>query len=337
MKTAVIAFTDAALHIADRICSGLEGAELYDNRKVCGGVKSRMGFLFETYGGIVFVCAAGIAVRLIAPYIRDKVKDPAVVVVDDMGKFAVSLLSGHIGGANDLSREISALIGCQAVITTASDGRGIESVDLFAKRCGLLIENREDAKTITSIMVNGGKIRFVSETGDRINYPDLSGTDFEGSIYVTSTEEPDGTGPCCVLRPRNLTVGIGCRRGKTRDEIGNAISQVFQKNHLSIRSIRAIASIELKKDEKGILETCEQLGCDFLVFSTEEVRRIQDRFPKSAFVESKTGVSSVCEPCACLAGGELIVGKTAHNGVTVAVGRIRQDDASLFNSGCDKR
>ncbi|MDI6617068.1 MAG: cobalt-precorrin 5A hydrolase [Clostridiales bacterium] len=321
MKIAVISFTDAASGIAGRICSAMEGSDMYDNRNCHGGVKSKIGSIFKSYDGIVFVCAVGIAVRMIATYIRDKTKDPAVVVVDDMGRFAISLLSGHIGGANDLTREISALIGAQAVITTASDSRGIESVDMFAKRCGFFIENMEDAKKITSIMVNGGTIRFVSETGDRINYRNISDADFEGSIYVTSKEE-DIARPCCILRPKDLAVGVGCKRGKTRNDILNAIYQVFKDNNLSVKSIKAIASIDLKKDEKGIIEACKYLGCSFIIFSAEDIKRVQDRFKKSAFVESKVGVTSVCEPCAFLAGGDIIVGKTCMDGVTVAVGRV---------------
>jgi len=322
MKTAVISFTDAASAIAGRICSEIKDADLYDNRNYRGGIKSKAGFIFERYDRIVFVCASGIAVRLIAPYIKDKLKDPAVVVVDDMGRFAISLLSGHIGGANEFAREISELIGAEAVITTASDGRGIEPVDMFAVRCGLFIEDMEAAKKLTSIMVNGGTIGFVSETGDRINYRNISGTGFEGSIYVTSKEKVDSTDPCCILRPQNLTVGIGCRRGKTKADISNVLYQVFKDNNLSIRSIKAIASIDLKKDEKGIIETCEYLGCSFVVFSADDIKSIQYRFKKSVFVESKVGVASVCEPCACLAGGEMIVGKTCIDGVTVAVGRV---------------
>ncbi|HBM75682.1 MAG TPA: cobalt-precorrin 5A hydrolase [Clostridiaceae bacterium] len=322
MNIAVISFTDAASTIAARICSKMKNADMYDNRSCCRGVKSKIGSIFKTYDGIVFVCAAGIAVRMIAPYISDKRKDPAVVVVDDMGRFAISLLSGHIGGANDLARKISALIGAQAVITTASDSRGIESVDMFAKRCDLYIENMEDVKKITSIMVNKGAIRFITETSDIINYHNISDADFEGSIYVTSKGKEDFIRPCCILRPKNLMVGIGCKRGKIRDDILNAIYKVFKDNNLSIKSINAIASIDLKKDEKGIIETCKYLNCSFIVFSANDIKRVQDRFKKSAFVESKVGVTSVCEPCAYLAGGDIIVGKTCIDGVTVAVGRM---------------
>ncbi len=322
MRTAVISFTDAAAVIAGRICSGTEGAEPYDNRNYSGGVKARMGEIFVTYDRIVFVCAVGIAVRLIAPYIADKTSDPAVVAVDDMGRFAISLLSGHIGGANGLALEISSLIGAQPVITTASDGRGIESVDMFAKRCGLAIENMGDAKTLTAIMVNGGAIGFVSETGDRIRYPNISDAGYEGCIYVTSKTSGSYREPRCILRPKNLIVGVGCRKGKSKAEIVNDIGRVFKDNALSIRSIKAITSIDLKRDETGIIEASEYFDCGFIIFSRDEVKGIQDRFAKSAFVESKVGVTSVCEPCVCLAGGEIIVGKTSMDGVTVAVGRM---------------
>ncbi len=322
MKTAVISFTNAAADTAERICSRLAGSDLYDNRKCSGGVKSHMAEIFAGYDRIVFVCAAGIAVRLIAPYIEDKTKDPAVVVVDDMGRFAISLLSGHIGGANGLALEISLMIGTRPVITTASDERGIESVDMFAKRCGFVIENMQDAKILTTIMVNGGKIGCISETGDRVHYPNISDTGYEGCIYVTSRTDGSLYRPHCILRPKNLIVGIGCKKGKDRSQIVNAICEVFKDNALSIKSIRSITSIDLKKDEIGIIEASKCLGCKFLVFSRDDVKGVQDRFAKSVFVKSKVGVTSVCEPCVCLAGAKLIVGKACIDGITVAVGRL---------------
>lgn len=322
MKTAVISFTDAASVIADRICSKIENTDIYNNKDHHVRIKAAMASIFESYDRIIFVCASGIAVRMIAPYIKDKTKDPAVVVVDDMGKFAISLLSGHIGGANELTFEIAMMIGAQPVITTASDGRGIESVDMFAKRCSLLIEDMEEAKKLTSIMVNGGTIGFISETEDKINYKNISETNLEGCIYVTSKENIDCAYHCCILRPRNLIVGVGCRRGKTKDDILSAICHVFKSNNLSIKSIKTLASIDIKKDEKGIIETCKYLDCSFTTFSKEAIKSVQDKFEKSAFVESKVEVTSVCEPSAYLAGGDIVVGKTCLNGVTVAVGRV---------------
>lgn len=321
MRSAVISFTDSGDKIAAIIANGIENTDIYSNRDYPGGVKSIMGAIYEKYGGIVFVCAVGIAVRLTAPYIKDKTCDPAVVVVDDMGRYAISLLSGHMGGANDFAQKIAGLIGAQAIITTASEGRGVESVDMFAKRCNLAIESMEDAKKITAIMVNGGVLRVVSEIREKINYNNISETGYEGCLCITSRETVSCRKPCCILRPKNLVVGVGCRRGKTRHEILNAIYTVFGSNNLSIKCIDSISSIDVKKDEEGLIQACKHLGCSFHTFSKEEIKSVQARFVKSPFVEDAVGVACVCEPCAYLAGGEIIVSKTPVDGITVAVGR----------------
>ena len=321
MKCAVISFTEAGNKIAKTIRGRIPNTDIYSNKGYPAGVKSEIGAIFEEYNRIVFVCAVGIAVRLIAPYIKDKTRDPAVVVVDDLGRYAISLLSGHLGGANDLAREIAEVTGAQAVITTASEARGIEAVDMFAQRCCLVIENMEDAKTITSIMVNGGTLRVVSEINRRINYPRISDTGYDGSLYITSRATIFCDKPYCVLRPKNLTVGVGCRKGKSKDDILNAIYTVFKENDLSIKSIDCLASIDLKKEEQGLIQACEELGCDFKTFTKEQINSVQQSFAGSPFVKSAVGVGCVCEPCAYLASGEIIVGKRALNGVTVSVGR----------------
>lgn len=329
MKCAVISFTDSGEKIARDIEKGIPNTDLYNPKAYPGGIKALMGMIARKYDRIVFVCAVGIAVRLVAPYIRHKTQDPAVVVVDDMGRYATSLLSGHIGGANDFAKEIAKVLGAQPIITTASEGRGIESVDMFAKRCNLVIESMEDAKSITVLMVNGGVLRVVSEIQAMINYPRISETDYEGCLYITSQKSVSCDKPYCILRPKNLTVGVGCKKGKTRDEILKAIYHVFESNNLSIKSIDSISSIDIKKDEQGLIDACDYLGCRFYTFSKEQIRAVQYRFPGSSFVEDTVGVTCVCEPCAYLTSGEVIVGKTLLDGVTVSVGRKKLNGETL--------
>ena len=325
MKCAVISFTEAGEKLAKTISQWIPNTDIYSNRGYPAGVKSEISAIFEEYKRIVFVSSVGIAVRLIAPYIKDKTRDPAVVAVDDLGRYAISLLSGHIGGANDLACEIAEAIGAQAVITTASEARGIEAVDMFAQRCGLVIENMEDAKTITSIMVNGGTLRLISEINQQINYPRISETEYDGCLYITSRTAISCDKPYCVLRPLNLTVGVGCRKGKSKEEILYAINTVFKENDLSIKSIDCIASIDIKKEEQGLIQACEELGCNFKTFSKEQINSVQKRFAGSSFVKGAVGVDCVCEPCAYLASGEIIVGKRSLDGVTVSVGRKGYD------------
>lgn len=320
MKTAIICFSDLGEETAEKIASSLEYSKVYKSRELTN-LKDLVGEMFENYTHIVFICAVGITVRLIAPYIKDKTIDPAVVAVDDMGRYAISLLSGHVGGANEFALKISEILGAEAIITTASDSRGIEAVDMFAKRCNLAIEDMGTAKAITCIMVNGGGIGFVSEIKEKINYFNILEDNYKGCICVTSRENVEFSKPCCILRPRNLVVGIGCRRGKSKDEILNAISIVLKKHNLSMKCINSICSIDIKKDENGIIESCEYLNCKFITYSKEEIQSVQDKFKKSSFVNSKIGVTSVCEPSVYLASEDMIVGKTVFNGITVAVGR----------------
>lgn len=321
MKCAIISFTKAGESIAKTISCRIPNTDLYSNKGYPGGVKTKIEGIFAEYDSIVFVSAVGIAVRLIAPYIKDKTSDPAVVVVDDLGRYAISLLSGHLGGANELTSQIAESIGAEAVITTASEARGIESVDMFAKRCGLLIENMEDAKTITSLMVNGGVLGVVSEIDQQLDYPRIASTNYDGCLFITSRAAVFCDKPYCILRPKNLTLGVGCKKGKSKDEILKAIYTVFKENNLSIKSIDCLASIDIKKEEQGLIQACQELGCCFKTFSKEKIQSVQERFARSLFVEDAVGVACVCEPCAYLTAGEIIVGKRSLDGVTVAVGR----------------
>ena len=192
---------------------------------------------------------------------------------------------------------------------------------MFAKRLNLHIEDMEMAKKITAIMVNGGNIYYESEVKASIGYDNVNNKNYEGAIYVTSLKNISCNKPLCILVPKNLVVGIGCKRGKSKVEILNALEKVFKENNLNVKSICGIASIDIKKNELGIVELSKQLNCSFVTFSKEDICKVQHIFTSSSFVKSKVGVTSVCEPCAYLAGGELIVKKSIVNGITIAVGR----------------
>ncbi len=318
MKLACIAFTGQGLVIAGSIKS-LEGieADVYDK----SSYKSSLDYIFAHYDHIVFISATGIAVRLCAPYLQNKSYDPGIVVIDDLGRFCISLVSGHLGGANELAIKLSELLKCQPVITTASDSRGIEAVDMFAKANGLYIENLADAKKITAMMLEGRKIKLESELKLKLDYYNISDEEYAGVVLVSSLNLIPQNVSCCILRPRNLNVGLGCRRGKSMAEILEAIAEVFDRNNLSQRSIKAVATVNIKADEQGIIDACRQLGCDMKVFERASIAGIEAAFQPSEFVRSRLGISSVCEPCACLAGGSLIVNKTIINGITIAVSR----------------
>jgi len=318
MKIACIAFTASGKAIAEKIkCSSDNEIQIFskDNYKI------NLDNIFGQYAGIIFISSTGIAIRISAPYIKSKLVDPAIVVVDDLGRYAISLLSGHIGGANELAMSIAENINCQAIITTASDGRGIEAVDMFAKRNNLVIESMEDAKKITAMMLDGEAIRLQSEIEAKIGYSNIVDNQEGGAIFVLSKLHINYDKPSCILRPKNITVGLGCRRGKTMDEILSALRAVFSKNNLSIKCIKQIATVDVKQDEQGIIEACRYLKCEMVIISREDIKVVQDKFNKSAFVNSTIGVTSVCEPCAYIAGGEIIVPKDAINGITIAISK----------------
>lgn len=322
MKIACFTFTESGRNIANNLKTDLDcPVDILSKEITKNNLKEMVKTAFDSYDALIFISSTGIAVRLIAPYIEDKTTDPAVVVIDDLGRYAISLLSGHLGGANELAERISIIIKSLPVITTASDGRGIEAVDMFAKRNGLLIENMEDAKIITAMMIEGRPVKLVSEVAVNINYHNLNSIEPAGLIIVTSEEINNMNKPYCLLRPRNLNIGIGCRRGKSKEEILTAIVQVFKEHKLSISSIKRVGSIDIKKDEMGIIEACRELNIEFKTFAGEEIKRVENRFAKSDFVLKNVGVSSVSESCAYLLGGNIIVGKTAVGGVTVAVSK----------------
>ncbi|HWQ30635.1 MAG TPA: cobalt-precorrin 5A hydrolase [Negativicutes bacterium] len=318
MKLACIAFSTEGLQIAERISRG-SGYEtsIYDK----ADYKTQLPDIFKTYRHIVFVSSVGIAVRLSAPYLCHKACDPAIVVVDDLGRFSISLVSGHLGGANELAMKLSGVLDCLPVITTASDGRGIEAVDMFAAANGLQTESLEAAKKITAMMLEGRKIKLDSELALVMNYDNISETGYEAAVIVSSKESVSSDKPSCILRPRNINIGIGCRRGKSKDEILKAINAVLERNDISRKSIKTLATVDLKADEQGIIDACQELGCSLRIFDRESIAKVEKLFTQSEFVKAATGVSSVCEPCACLAGGHLIVNKTVINGITVAVAR----------------
>jgi cobalt-precorrin 5A hydrolase len=320
MKLACIAFTGSGMKIAERIKLSQEFVtDIFDKHSY----KEQLENIFNSYKGILFIGSTGIAVRLNAPYLVHKTLDPAIVVVDDLGRFSISLVSGHLGGANDLAQRIAQILQCQPVITTASDARNIEAIDMFAKNNGLYIESMEAAKKLTAMMLEGKKIKLDTTQKLAFNYRVLSDHDYDGVLYVSSELNLTNDKPFCVLRPKNINIGIGCRRGKHRDEILKAIEEIFALNNISLNSIKTIASVDVKSDEEGIIEACKSLGCTMTIFTREEISKVQEKFAASDFVKSNIGVTSVCEPCAHLAGGDIIVSKAVMNGITIAVAKER--------------
>ena len=278
------------------------------------------GERFADSDALIFVGAAGIAVRAIAPYVKDKFTDPAVVSVDEAGAFAVPLLSGHVGGANDLARQVAALIGATPVVTTATDVSGRFAVDAWAVKHGLAITDRTLAKAVSAALLAGERVGFASDFGHPCP-SDLTGSPAELGVWVTDRA---GGGPfprTLRLIPRCLALGVGCRRGTGREAIEAAVAAAL--GEYDPAALAGVATIDLKAEEPGLLAFCRSRDLPLTVYTAGELRDVPGSFTPSDFVRSVTGVDNVCERSAVLlAGGPLVLPKFARDGVTVAAARI---------------
>lgn len=277
------------------------------------------GESFSSAEVLVFVGSCGIAVRKIAPFVHDKRTDPAVICVDELGTFVIPLLSGHIGGANALARRMAEALTATAVITTATDINRKFSVDTWATEHGCAISSMKLAKDVSAAILEG-EIPFKSDFPVIGNLPNgvIPGETGRLGIYLTVTDEEPFEHTLRLI-PRRLHLGIGCRRGTENKAIQAAVEQVFREHHLDFRAVQSAASIDLKKDEEGLLSFCEEQNIPIRFFSAEELGNVAGDFTPSAFVQSVTGVDNVCERSALMGAEKLIVRKTACHGVTVAV------------------
>ncbi|SDA14383.1 cobalt-precorrin 5A hydrolase [Ruminococcus sp. YE71] len=270
--------------------------------------------LFGEYDALIFVCACGIAVRAIAPHIRSKLTDPAVVATDDSGRFAVPLLSGHIGGANALARRLAEVTGAQAAVTTATDSGGLFSPDCFAAANGLNITDMAAAKEIAAAVLDGEKIGLMTDCECLNIPPEITRGAARCGIYIGS-EDVHPFEVTLSLVPKDLVLGIGCRKGISADSIAEAVESAG----IDTARIYTVASIDRKLGERGLTEFCKRLGVPFVTFSADELKAVGGDFGHSEFVEKITGVDNVCErSAAAVSGGEIVIKKTASNGVTAA-------------------
>jgi len=252
---------------------------------------------------LICIMAAGIVVRAVAPLLKDKRTDPAVVILDEKGQYAVSLLSGHMGGANPLARDIADYLGAQAVITTASDVQGKVALDLWAMEHDLYVEDYEKLKALSARIVNGGKLQLMAECPvDTHNLPaELVLTDSPEKADIIISERVS-SGKALFLRPRNLFGGIGCNRGTSSDEIREFVLSVCEEEGLSFHSISGVATIDVKRDEAGLIDFARGCGLHIDFFSKDELNREAEalQVAGSETVMAATGAVAVAEPAALL-------------------------------------
>ena len=292
--------------------------------------------------GVIFVGACGIAVRSIAPYIAGKKTDPAVLVVDECGKFVISLLSGHLGGANELAIRCAKDLQAVPVVTTATDLHSRFAVDVFAKKNRCAIFHMKAAKEASAALLAGETVGFYSEFPWEGELPEglmLCGKDGsplnkkEDPIASETGKVPE-TGiavtfhkSCLPFKntvhvvPPDVVLGMGCRKGKDAAAIQAAAEECLEEADLYKEALQAITSIDLKKEEQGLLSLAETWNLPFRTFTEEELRAVKGEFTPSKFVKKITGVDNVCERSAVLGCGQgtLIRKKTGRDGVTTAL------------------
>jgi cobalt-precorrin 5A hydrolase len=310
------------------IAKGIPAVQTFDR------LREAVADNFTAFDGHLFVMAAGIVVRAIAPHLQHKTVDPAVVVMDDGGRFAISLVAGHIGGANRLARQAADLIGATAVITTATDINNKPSIDVLAVERDLCIETPNAIKTVSMALLNEERLYLhdpyglitdvLAPFGDIVPPCQWAAAPGNGArVYVDDTGAPV-CADTLVLRPRSLCVGIGCNRNTGKAEIQELLRRTLEDHRLSANSLRNLASIDLKRDEPGLLELAGMLGLPIRFYTRDDLNHVNHAVPNpSAMVAKHVGVKSVCEAAAILAArqGPLIVPKQKTPNVTVAIAR----------------
>jgi cobalt-precorrin 5A hydrolase/precorrin-3B C17-methyltransferase len=359
-KIAIVAITRRGVELGRRLKLLLPASRLYLPEKFAASPKAAeyafsspvtevVREVFRRYRYLVLIMATGIAVRLLATELQDKHKDPGVVVIDDAGTFAVSLLSGHLGDANGLTKRVASFLGAQPVITTASDINETISVDLLGKEFSWEIEDNNHITGVSAAVVNGEPVGIYQDAGERNWWPEarplpdnvctftsiesLHRSHSQAALIITDRvldERQLALLPTHTItyRPRSLVIGIGCNRGTKSTEIEEAVAAVLSAHKLSIRSIRNIATIDLKKDESGLLEFARRYRLPIDYFDKEALSRAKFPSRPSASALRHVGTPSVCESAAILSSGDpaLIVSKERFKGaVTIAVSRLPLD------------
>jgi cobalt-precorrin 5A hydrolase len=381
MNIGIISVTKQGDKLAEKIKSNLSATVYSKNAIPNFDLKSITKELMENCEALIFIASTGIAVRAVAPFIKNKAVDPAVLVVDCSGNFVISLLSGHLGGANELTLKVADLIKAQPVITTATDNLGLVAPDMIAKDNNLIIEDFKKAKIIASKLVEGKPVFFIDERnlidvtkgytkGVRL-FNERNVKLDDGNLHNASKEyveiekhltRPkgyvDGEKLLAVekediecekqslttnivyisnklnlpkklmesnieilkLIRKDIILGIGCRKYYPSDKMRETIIEVLKRENIDIRAVKVIATVEVKKDEKAILELAEFLNCPINIFTIDEIKKVQHKYEGSDFVEKTIGVRAVSEPVVELSNCRILTGKLSLKGMTLCIG-----------------
>lgn len=331
MKLAVFAFSRRGRDVARRCSDALAGpgdeVRAYAAQRWAGEgfqaiappLADFTGPVFAWADAMVFVGACGIAVRAIAPHVRDKRTDPAVLAVDELGRFVIPLLSGHIGGANRLALRLSEALGAAAAVTTATDVNRRFSVDEWAARQGLFIDDMSAAKAVSAAILEGD-VPLWSDFPIAGDLPPGVAPGERGPVGIcVSWARKAPFDRTLLLAPPVLRLGVGCRRGTPASAIAALADQILAEQNVHPAAVETVATIDLKREEPGLLAFCRDRGWPLRCYSAGELAAVEGDFTPSDFVRSVTGVDNVCERAALLGAERLLVKKTARDGVTAAL------------------
>lgn len=351
IRIAIIAVTENGKNTAEKIASELENVEVFFQKR---GIKDLTGELFDKYECIIFISACGIAVRCISPFLKSKFEDPAVLVVDDNGNNVISLLSGHIGGANEITLKIADVLEANPVITTSTDTNKKGALDVIVSKIGGYVENlRESAKLVNSYLVDDKRvgIYFDSDYESEKDSLNLSGfelidekTEIDAIVKLDALVSVTDKLRCWVdeiiynikkdneekedliyikLVPRRIALGMGCRKNTETEKMIEEFSIFSALNNIHPAAIVKTGSLIIKKDEKCMIDLSKALCAEFNLFDVDEICTCDYMFDKSEFVKKNTGVYSVAQPSAYLLSGNVISDKYKNNGTTFAFGRMK--------------
>lgn len=346
IRVAIIAVTEKGKNTAEKIASELENVDVFFQKR---GIKELTGELFNKYECIIFVSACGIAVRCISPFLKSKFEDPAVLVVDDNGNNVISLLSGHIGGANEITLKISDVLNANPVITTSTDTNKKGALDVIVSKIGGYVENlRESAKLVNSYLVDDKRVGIYFDSDYKSEKDSLNLSGFELIDEKTEIDEiakldalvsvtdklrcwadeivyniEKANLSYIKLVPRRITLGMGCRKNTETEKMIEEFSTFSALNNIHPAAIVKTGSLIIKKDEKCMIDLSKALCAEFNLFDVDEICTCDYMFDKSEFVKKNTGVYSVAQPSAYLLSGNVISDKYKNNGTTFAFGRMK--------------
>ena len=350
-KIAILSITNNGRELALRIKESMKSVDIFFIKKdtdykndevivVNKGLKEFIPQIFDKYDYLVFIMATGIVVRTIAPLIISKFSDPAILVMDEKGNNIISLLSGHMGGANEMTLYMSDLINSHPVITTATDVNKKSSLDIIAKKLnGHIDDFRDNVLKINSMLVNNEEVHLYIDGNYKINHQGFTlydeKTDLDkvrNLVVVTNKKDINKilnknienlNEKIIKVTPKDIVIGVGCKKNTDSNHMKNSLIKFLAEYNIDINAVKEIGSIEIKKDEKAIIDLAKFLDVKFKTFSVEEISKVDYLYEKSDWVKKNVGVYSVSDPVAhLLSEGRVIINKQKYDGITFSIGRI---------------